>query len=1069
MLKNQIYALSILLFLATNILAQNDNAQIPQDDTFYIQSAINYGKSNDGFWDLPGEKDFAIGQKFSVYNYIPETQINRFQFGQSIAADRKFKFITSENSEYLKIKLSSVNAFVDVVGGESNNGTEIQVYEGNKTSSQNFRFKYMNDGRFKIYNENGKIINLSNRSSANGSSIILWDDHDGPWTEWVLISETTRKPLILPNKAEITSCQKDWADMGGINRFIIQSANNYGKDNGGFWDIPGNNEPQKGDNIQVWDLGNVASDRIYSVMEAQNKGYYNIFVGTNTDLDLVIDLAENGYKNGTNIGVWESENNAAQNFYFKHLGNGKFNIFNENGKVICLNNGSSNNGSNIITWVEHGVESAEWYLLDIETKKAFIPYPVPTDLSSIKIDNFPGEESKKLAANIDKTYLEIRKTEKRFKALNNKAKGARNILKDTKSVSVNIGKLNSEVKRTSSVISVLQRLPIIGTPATVLGSAINQVDGKLNNASITVKNLEKSTLGPTLNGAYIVNEAVYSIEQKLTDINKDIFSTKVNYSKAATCVANSNDQAVINTFEQNSSKIAVKLVNINSALEDVNKSISELEKITDSISKLKSKIEPVKKAVHDIEKAFKEADKVAKEIDKVLEKRLKKKIFGVGVDISLKKALNVGKKYIKKVTDEINKWVGKALKPILQKLNIKIPSINVDGLKAELENLNSLPKEFEKQKAKLTSQISNLTNLKDELKKSVDDCLSAPPCKFNETVDLNNISLVESDSGARSDPTKPLPVAVDLTPNLEFTEGFYDNIFNLNTLLPMEVRTAKVGDAVDDLFDQAGLSSANSRAADVYTGIGFQNNSPLQKFFIKHQGNGYYSIYNEYTKMALTVENGSQDAEANVVPQEFKGKDNQLFLIIRDNEQYRYGAFIVAKHSKMALGIGLHGSVIQKELNPNDKSQVWAFSNRKIWKNEAGYIGVKKLTLAKEYASLSNDTKTAGWNYIIHPSYKNAYYLQNANSTLFLSSEENYDKDNVLKSYKLIQTPYVKGATSSMLFYMSFTDETEKKVAIIDAMARYKLDVDKDSKNLILVPQNEASILSEWEMLSDFK
>jgi len=88
---------------------------------------------------------------------------------------------------------------------------------------------------------------------------------------------------------------------------------------------------------------------------------------------------------------------------------------------------------------------------------------------------------------------------------------------------------------------------------------------------------------------------------------------------------------------------------------------------------------------------------------------------------------------------------------------------------------------------------------------------------------------------------------------------------------------------------------------------------------------------------------------------------------------------------------------------------------------------------------------------------------------LFLSSEENYDKDNVLKSYKLIQTPYVKGATSSMLFYMSFTDETEKKVAIIDAMARYKLDVDKDSKNLILVPQNEASILSEWEMLSDFK
>ncbi len=64
----------------------------------------------------------------------------------------------------------------------------------------------------------------------------------------------------------------------------------------------------------------------------------------------------------------------------------------------------------------------------------------------------------------------------------------------------------------------------------------------------------------------------------------------------------------------------------------------------------------------------------------------------------------------------------------------------------------------------------------------------------------------------------------------------------------MEVRTAKVGDAVDDLFDQAGLTSANSRAADVYTGFGFVNASPLQTFYVKHQGDGYYSIYNSHTK-----------------------------------------------------------------------------------------------------------------------------------------------------------------------------------------------------------------------------
>jgi hypothetical protein len=270
-------------------------------------------------------------------------------------------------------------------------------------------------------------------------------------------------------------------------------------------------------------------------------------------------------------------------------------------------------------------------------------------------------------------------------------------LKDTKSVSDNIGKLNSEVKRTSNVISVFQRLPIIGTPAIVLGTTLSQVESKLKNANLIVQDLEKSTLGPTLNGAYVVNEAVYSIERKLTDINHAIFATKVNYSKAATCVANSNDQTAISAFEQNSSKADAKLLKVNSGLEDINNSITELEKISASISKLESKVKPVKKAVYKIDKAFKKADKVARKIDKVLNKRFKKKVLGIGVDISLKKALNVGKKYIKKVTDVINKWVGKALKPVLKKLNIKIPGINVDGLKAEMQNLKSLPKEFEKQ------------------------------------------------------------------------------------------------------------------------------------------------------------------------------------------------------------------------------------------------------------------------------------------------------------------------------------------------------------------------------------
>ena len=1067
--KIKSYVLVALFLGSFSLLAQNDNDLIPKDDVYYIQSAINYGKNNGGFWDLPGEKNFAVAQKFSVWEFVPEKKKRRsFQDGKF--ADRKYKFLPSKNSEYIKIRLSTVRGFVDVAGGRNANGTSIQLYNENNTSSQNYRFKYVNNGHFKIYNENGKVLQLESRSSKNGKKIILWDDHKGAHTEWVLISDKTRKALILPDKKEITSRKKDWADMGGIGRFIIQSANNFGKNDGGCFDIPGNSNPKKGDNLKVWSLDK-GTDRIYSLTQAKNKAYYNVVVGASMGDDLVVDVAGNGYRNGTNVGVWERNNYHSQDFYFKHLGKGRYKIYNRNGKILCLDNRSSKNGSNIHMWVDHDGSWTEWYLLDADTRKVFIPYPVPVTLSGIKEGTLPGPESRALSANINDTYSEVHKTDVRIKALNEKAGSARKALKRTKSASNGINDLNGRVNRTRESLAIFQRLPIIGTPVSVLAVSLDKVKGKLNKANASVKKLEKTTLGPTLNSAYKLNEAMYTIERSLVAVNQKLLTTKVNFNKAATCVTNSNNASVISTFESKSKAANTNLTKVNNSLDDINKSITELEKIVKSVSKLNGQLGPLEIQIKNIDKAFKESDKVAKEIDKVLSKRFKKKIAGkTVVDISLKKALNGGKKYTKKITKFINKWIGKAIDPIIKKLKIKIPGVNIDGLKKELKNLNKSSKLLSDQANKVVDYSNNLMNMKNKLDVSFDDCLNVPPCKFNKDVDLTAVALVETDvEGARSDPTKPLPTKIDLIPNLNFTEGNYNNIFNISSQLPLEVRTAKVGDAVDDLFDQTGLTSANSRKADVYTGFGFVSGSPMQRFHIKHQGKGYYSIYNERTKTALTVVGSSKEEGANVVPQKWTGKDNQLFLIIRDTEKYRYAAFIIAKHSGMALGIGKHGSVVQQKLNTNDKAQIWAFSNRMVWQNSAGLLGVNKLSLATENATISDNGKTASWNYIAHPSYKNAYYIMNVNSTRFLQSEEVYDKNNLAVSYNLVQAPYVAGTKALMLFYMNYADEAKQKINLIEVFTKYIVDVDETTNNLELVTATSASSLAGWNRFTTIK
>ncbi|MCF8432806.1 MAG: RICIN domain-containing protein, partial [Melioribacteraceae bacterium] len=343
-MKQIVKIILVAVALSSILNAQNDNDLIPKDKVFYIQSAINYGKDNKGFWDLPGEKDFALNQQFKVWEYnIPEKK-NYFQFSTDVDGDRKIKFFTAKNSEYIEMRLAGVNAFVEVYKGDDKNGTNIVINEKNNNSSQNFRFVYVNEGGFKIYNENSKILQLEDQNSNNGSKIVLGDDNDGTHTEWVLISDETRKPLSFPNKPKIESRQEGWADMSGIGRFIVQSVNNYGKNRGGCWDISGNDDPKKGDNIQVWDLSGVAPDRVYSLEEAQNKAYYNIIVGPSLGSDVVVDLHGNKYRNGSNIGTWEPGNSPAQNFYFKHLGGGKFKIYNQNNKILSLDNSSSKNG-----------------------------------------------------------------------------------------------------------------------------------------------------------------------------------------------------------------------------------------------------------------------------------------------------------------------------------------------------------------------------------------------------------------------------------------------------------------------------------------------------------------------------------------------------------------------------------------------------------------------------------------------------------------------------------------------------------------------------------------------------
>lgn len=160
---------------------------------------------------------------------------------------------------------------------------------------------------------------------------------------------------------------------------LIQSALNYGQNDGGYLDVPGSpSQAKDGLNISVWGLdnqSNVADRRFKFVASSKYPGYYEI-QSCLSGRTIVFDNyggANHGLKNGNNILLWTRHGGKNQVFRVRHIGGGKIKIYNYWGKVVCLDGKRNSNGTNIHIWDEHDGPSTEWYMLNPSTKTAYVP------------------------------------------------------------------------------------------------------------------------------------------------------------------------------------------------------------------------------------------------------------------------------------------------------------------------------------------------------------------------------------------------------------------------------------------------------------------------------------------------------------------------------------------------------------------------------------------------------------------------------------------------------------------------------------------------------------------------
>lgn len=157
----------------TAAYAQETDDSPALNKIFYVKS-VQSGKNPFGFWDQPGyPKKFKKGDSLLLFEHENETDQ---------------QFVVEKTSDGWYNIRSNNGGYIDVASNGNANGTKICIWEKTGKDNQKFRFKYLGNGRWKIYAKNGKVI-CTPRKFDNATQVHIWDDHDGAWMEWYFIGE----------------------------------------------------------------------------------------------------------------------------------------------------------------------------------------------------------------------------------------------------------------------------------------------------------------------------------------------------------------------------------------------------------------------------------------------------------------------------------------------------------------------------------------------------------------------------------------------------------------------------------------------------------------------------------------------------------------------------------------------------------------------------------------------------------------------------------------------------------------------------------------------------------------
>lgn len=363
-----------------------------QGDLFFTKSWSHVGLVwyTDGsyFYTIEGNSN-SNGSSEGVAVVSNRRLISNFYFGVPDYEDNSRTLVDVPEGVYVFHCVRNPDRVLDIQGDSTERGANIQLYNNWYNQVQKFRVVNMGDYYCIQSVYSGKWLDISYPYNEQGCNIQLWDTNTSTEQKWVFEDAGNGNVYIRslygmyldtggPTdnntniqtwpfdgstsqqwKLELTSPygRKDVAD--GIYTF-----HNYRNQNR-VLDIMYDSTEIRA-NIQLYDdLNNsVQRFRVTKVLDDTNSFYYviqSVYSG------YWLDIASPFTTSGCNVQLWQDHSSPEQKWVFEDAGNGKVLIRSLCGTYVDLENGKTDNSTNVQTFNYDGSTSMEWVMHRVYT------------------------------------------------------------------------------------------------------------------------------------------------------------------------------------------------------------------------------------------------------------------------------------------------------------------------------------------------------------------------------------------------------------------------------------------------------------------------------------------------------------------------------------------------------------------------------------------------------------------------------------------------------------------------------------------------------------------------------